>query len=162
MLLYIVRHGLAGQHGDPRFPDDGLRPLTDKGTKQVGKVAKKLCRRGFAPTLVATSPLLRCRQTAEAICQRVEPAPNLVEWDSLQPGSDLARLISSSNSSGAEELAWVGHAPDVDELCAALLGARTEAIAFTKGAVAAIRFREAIAVGAGELQWYVTPAVLRA
>ena len=162
MLLYIVRHGLAGQHGDPRFPDDGLRPLTDKGTKQVSKVAKKLFRRGFAPTLVATSPLVRCRQTAEAICRRVEPAPALVEWDSLQPGSDLARLVSSSNSSGAEELAWVGHAPDVDELCAALLGARTEAIAFRKGAVAAIRFHDTISVGAGELRWYVTPAVLGA
>lgn len=162
MLLYIVRHGLAGQHGDPRYPNDDLRPLTDKGTRQVSKVAKKLFRRGFAPTLVATSPLLRCRQTAEAICRRVEPSPTLVEWDSLQPGSDLARLVSSSNESGAEELAWVGHAPDVDELCAALLGARSEAFVFAKGAAAAIQFHDAISVGAGELRWYVTPAVLGA
>lgn len=162
MLLYIVRHGLAGQHGDPRYPDDDLRPLTDKGTKQVSKVAKKLFRRGFAPTLVATSPLVRCRQTAEAICQRVTPPPELVEWDGLRPGSELEQLVSLSNASGAEELAWVGHAPDVDELCAALVGARPEAIAFAKGAVAAIRFRDTITVGSGELRWYVTPAVLGA
>jgi phosphohistidine phosphatase SixA len=162
MLLYIVRHGLAGQHGDPRYPDDDLRPLTDKGTKQVSKVAKKLVRRGFAPTLVATSPLVRCRQTADAICQRIAPPPELVEWDALRPGSGLAQLVSSSNSSGAEELAWVGHAPDVDELCAALLGARPEAIAFAKGAIAAIRFQETIVAGMGELRWYVTPAVLGA
>jgi phosphohistidine phosphatase len=162
MLLYIVRHGLAGQHGDPRFPDDDLRPLTDKGIKQVSKVAKKLARRGFAPTLVATSPLVRCRQTAEAICQRIVPAPELVEWDALRPGSDLTQLISLSGSSGAEELAWVGHAPDVDQLCAALLGSRPEATGFAKGAVAAIRFHDAIVIGSGELRWYVTPSVLGA
>jgi phosphohistidine phosphatase len=162
MLLYIIRHGLAGQHGDPQYPDDDLRPLTKKGAKQASKVAKKLVRRGFAPTLVATSPLVRCRQTAELICQRVVPPPELVEWDALRPGSDLDQLVSSSNSSGAQELAWVGHAPDVDELCAALVGSRPEAIAFAKGAVAAIRYHDAIAVGLGELRWYVTPAVLGA
>ena len=123
MLLYIVRHGLAGQHGDPRFPNDDLRPLTPKGTKQISKVAKKLSRRGLAPTLVASSPLVRCRQTAEAICERLAPLPELVTWDSLRPGSQLLELIDASNQCGAEELAWVGHAPDVAELCAALLGA---------------------------------------
>jgi len=85
-----------------------------------------------------------------------------VEWDALRPGSGLAQLVSSSNSSGAEELAWVGHAPDVDELCAALLGGRAEAIAFAKGAIAAIRFHDTIVAGMGELRWYVTPAVLGA
>ncbi len=48
--LYIVRHAFAGQHGDPRYPDDALRPLTKRGTKQFRKVVKKLHRRGFAPT----------------------------------------------------------------------------------------------------------------
>ena len=27
MNLYIVRHAFAGQHGDPNYPDDALRPL---------------------------------------------------------------------------------------------------------------------------------------
>ena len=43
MLLYIVRHAFAGQHGDPSYPDDSLRPLTKKGRKQFRRVVKKLC-----------------------------------------------------------------------------------------------------------------------
>lgn len=160
MLLYIVRHGLAGQRGDPRFSDDSLRPLTGKGEKQFRKVVKKLARRGFAPTVVATSPLVRCRQTAELICQRVVPSPALVERDSLQPGGRLETLVAWSNEQGAEELAWVGHAPDVDDLAAALVGSRAGAITFAKGAVAAIRFEGKILPGRGSLRWLVTPSAL--
>ncbi len=49
MLLYIVRHAYAGQHGDPRYPDDALRPVTKRGRKQFARVVKKLAKRGFAP-----------------------------------------------------------------------------------------------------------------
>jgi phosphohistidine phosphatase len=160
MLLYIARHAFAGQHGDPRFPDDALRPLTSKGRKQFRRVMKKLRRRGFAATLVATSPLVRCRQTADVICDRVCPTPELVELASLAPGSQLESLVSWSNEQGVEELAWVGHAPDVDRLAAALAGARDGAIVFAKGAVAAIQFDEEIVVGQGELRWLATPKLL--
>ena len=60
MLLYLVRHAYAGQHGDPRYRDDSLRPLTTKGRKRFRRVIKKLSQRGFGPTLVATSPFVRC------------------------------------------------------------------------------------------------------
>jgi phosphohistidine phosphatase len=156
MLLYIVRHAPAGQHGDPRYPDDAVRPLTEKGQRQFRKAIKKLARRGFAPTLVATSPLVRCRQTAEVICERVCPAPQLVELDSLRPDSRLDALVAWSNEQEAEELAWVGHAPDVDEMAAALIGSRAGGIEFAKGAVAAIHFDVAIAAGQGDLRWLVT------
>ncbi len=45
MKLYIVRHGLAGEHGDPRYPDDRLRPLTDEGRKRFANTVKALRRR---------------------------------------------------------------------------------------------------------------------
>ena len=83
--LYIVRHAYAGQHGDPRYADDSLRPLTAKGRKQFRRVVKKLVRRGFAPKIVATSPLVRCRQTAEVICERISPPPPLVINQNLYP-----------------------------------------------------------------------------
>jgi phosphohistidine phosphatase len=160
MLLYIVRHAFAGQHGDPRYPDDSLRPLTKKGCKQFRRLAKRLARRKLAPTVVATSPFLRCRQTADLVCERIAPRPDLVLLDSLQPGSDLESLITWSNEHGAEELAWVGHSPDVERMAAALLGAPEGAIAVAKGAVLAIGFDESIAAGHGQLQWCVTPKLL--
>ncbi len=158
--LYIVRHAYAGQHGDPRYPDDALRPLTSQGAKQFRKFAKKLARRGFVPGMVATSPLVRCRQTAELVCERVEPPPELTELDALEPGSRLGELVEWSNRQQAETLAWVGHAPDVDQLAAALLGMNDSAIAFAKGAAAAIAFDGPLVPGQGELLWFVKPKLL--
>jgi len=160
MLLYIVRHGLAGQHGDPHYPDDALRPLTEKGQKQFRRVVKKLSRRGFAPLRVASSPLLRCRQTAELICERLSPSPELVELDALQPGSQLDALVAWSNEQGIDELAWVGHAPDIDALAGDLIGAGDQSLVFAKGAVAAIAFDDLIEAGQGQLRWFATPALL--
>ena len=35
MELYFLRHGLAGQYGDPQYKDDSLRPLTAEGQKKM-------------------------------------------------------------------------------------------------------------------------------
>jgi phosphohistidine phosphatase len=162
MLLYIVRHAFAGQHGDPRYPDDALRPLTKKGTRQFRRFVRKLARRGFEPQLVATSPLVRCRQTADVIAERVKGEPEVLERDELQPGGSLESLIHWSAQQEAQEIAWVGHAPDVDEMTAALLGDGGANIVFAKGAIAQISFEARIAEGQGQLRWLVTPRMLGA
>jgi phosphohistidine phosphatase len=162
MLLYIVRHAFAGQHGDPRYPDDSLRPLTKKGCKRFRRVVKRLARADFAPAVVATSPYIRCLQTAELICERVAPRPKLVNLDALKPGSQLEALVEWSNRQEVTELAWVGHAPDVDNLASALLGSSDGSITFAKGAVAAIEFGDEIAQGRGQLRWCVTPSIMGA
>jgi phosphohistidine phosphatase len=159
MILYIVRHAFAGQHGDPRYPDDSLRPVTKKGCKQFRRLAKRLARRKVVPMVVAASPFVRTRQTAELLCERIAPRPDLVTLDSLMPGSDLDALVTWSNEQGAEELAWVGHSPDVDRIAAALIGAREGSIAVAKGAVVAISFDDQIAPGHGQLRWCVTPKI---
>lgn len=96
MQLYIVRHAFAGQHGDPKYPDDDMRPLTKKGRRRFGRLVKKLARRGFAPAVVATSPLVRCRQTADVIAARLGLAAGIVELDALRPGSRLDELVDLS------------------------------------------------------------------
>jgi phosphohistidine phosphatase len=161
MKLYIVRHGLAGEHGDPRYPDDRLRPLTDEGRKRFTAAMKQLADAGLAPQIVATSPLIRCRQTAEIVVERVHGKPKLVELSALEPGSNLDSLIQWTNDQRKEEVAWVGHAPDVSDLAAALVSDRGDtAVRFAKGAVACIAFDGEVAHGAGELQWLVTAKVL--
>jgi phosphohistidine phosphatase len=161
MKLYIVRHGLAGEHGDPRYPDDRLRPLTDEGRKRFTETAKRLVEAGFEPGIVATSPLIRCLQTAEIVVDRARGNPKLVEIAALEPGSDLDALIDWTIEQEKDEVAWVGHAPDVTDLTAGLLSDGDDCrIRFAKGAVACIAFEGGIARGAGELQWLVTAKVL--
>jgi len=161
MLLYIVRHAYAGQHGDPRWPDDSQRPLTRKGRKQFKLAVKRLAKRGFEPDIIATSPFVRCRETADIIADVVPRDPEVVELGELAPGSQLEALISWTNQQVEQSVAWVGHAPDVDRLAGSLLGHEAH-VRFAKGAVAAIEFEGNIAAGHGVLTWFVTPKIVGA
>lgn len=161
MKLYLVRHAWAGQHGDPRWPDDALRPLTKDGAKRFAAVAKRLDSIGVAPGLVATSPLVRARETAEILIRHLAEEPELIELEELAPGSQLERLIAWTNQHARDrDVAWVGHAPDIDSWAGGLLGMASSAFRINKGAVAAIEFEDRISRGAGELRWLVTARVL--
>lgn len=100
MLLYIVRHAFAGQHGDPSYPDDSQRPLTEEGCKQFRRLIKKIREHGFAPQQIITSPYVRCRQTAEIIADVVDIDPP-VNLDALTPGSDLPTALH-----GLADIKW--------------------------------------------------------
>jgi phosphohistidine phosphatase len=160
MILYIVRHAWAGEHGDPKYPDDALRPLSAKGVKRFRRVAKRLVKRGCTPRSIATSPLLRCRQTADALLERLEERTALVELPELSPGARLEPLLDWTRQHSDQDVAWVGHAPDVSRLTAELIGAAGEPIDFAKGAAAAISFEDSPGPGAGTLLWFVTAELL--
>jgi phosphohistidine phosphatase len=160
MLLYIVRHAWAGQHGDPEYPDDSLRPLTKKGEKRFRRVAKRLAKRGVAPCRVATSPLVRCRQTADILMDQLDGQAELTVLNELSPGAQLDELLPWTRQQASSDVAWVGHAPDVNHLLAALVGSGSGHADMDKGAVAAIEFDGTLAAGAGTLRWLVTAEVL--
>ena len=162
MDLYIIRHAWAGHYGDPEWPDDSLRPLTPEGMKRFARVVQKLAGKEFAPQIIATSPLVRCRQTAEIVAEGTPGRPEVVELDALEPGSDLEELIgwTARQAEDYDPVAWVGHAPDVGHLTAALIGQSRGWIRYAKGGVAAVRFDEQLAPGEGELRWLVTAKIL--
>jgi phosphohistidine phosphatase len=154
--LYIVRHAWAGEHGDPRYPDDRLRPLTDDGRKRFAAMVKRLARDVVDPTLIATSPLVRCRQTADILAEYLSTSASLVERPELAPGVDLERLVAWTTAQSASAIAWVGHAPDVGRMAATLIGNGTASIRFAKGAICQIDFDGPLAPGRGELRWLIT------
>lgn len=161
MIVYVVRHAWAGQSGDPAWPNDDERPLTDKGRKRFKKLVKKLVRRGFNPMAVATSPLVRAEETA-AVLEEVCPAhPPLSVIPALAPGSNLQSLLDWTSSQAPHDVAWVGHAPDVEMLTGALIGDSVCQIHFDKGAVAAVQFTGDVAAGAGELLWLANAELMR-
>ncbi len=160
MFIYVVRHAWAGQSGDPRYPEDSLRPLTDKGKKRFRRMVKKLVKRDFHPAVVATSSLVRAGQTAAIISDICPGRPALTVLADLSPGGRLEPLLQWTREQ-AGDVAWVGHAPDVESLTADLIGASNGQIGFEKGAVAAVRFGSTIAAGAGELAWLATAGLLR-
>ncbi len=160
MFVYIVRHAWAHNRDEQNWPDDSLRELTPEGAERYARVVQTLSERGFAPTLLATSPYARCRQTAEIIAANVEGQPQIVELDALEPGSDLDPVYRWTAEQGADQIGWVGHAPDVSLMAAAMIGRWSSNLHFSKGAIAAVRFTNHLAVGDGELNWLTTPKLL--
>ncbi len=161
MLVYIVRHAWAGQSDDPRYPDDTQRPLTDDGRKRFRKVVKHLAKVGIAPHRIATSPLVRCQQTAELLLEGLDAKPSLSLLPSLEPGATCDDIMPwVQHQSDVPEVALVGHAPDVGHLVAAMIGDGQASVDFPKGAVACIEFADQIAVGQGCLRWLISAKVL--
>lgn len=159
MQLYIVRHAPAGERDEEKYPDDNLRPLTDKGRKRFRRLVKRLASEGLDPARIATSPLVRCQQTAEILSAESPRSPDLTILDELAPGAELAPLIAWTQHHAGEDVAWVGHAPDVSRWTEQLLGAELDTIDFAKGAIAAIRI-DVQTSSRGQLLWLVKPKLV--
>ena len=159
MRLYIIRHAWA-EEPDDRWGSDAARPLTDDGKKRYRKVVEALVERGFAPEVIATSPYLRTKQTADIAAKLLPTKPDVVELAALACGSSLDQALAWTLGRKERELAWVGHMPDVSLLAGALLGATDEALDFAKAATAAIDFEGEPAPKSGTLRWFVTAKML--
>lgn len=158
--IYVARHAWAGHQGDPRWPNDTLRELELEGIDRYVRVVQTLAQRGFAPRVVATSPYVRCRQTAELIAKHTPHAPQVVALDALRPDSDFDELCAWSLRHSVESICWVGHTPDVGRLTAKLIGSARCDVRFAKGAVAAVRLDKKMGVHCGQLDWLATAKLL--
>lgn len=162
MKIYIIRHAWAEDRDEAVYPNDDLRPLSRKGRKRFRRFARRLAKRGLNVAQIATSPLVRCRQTADILAEYTESEPLITELDGLRPNSQLEPLLEWTRKQEGQDVAWVGHAPDVDALTAALVGDAKFAVRFDKGAVAAIEFNGPPAAGQGELRWLAVAELLKA
>ena len=112
MRLFLVRHAEAA----PGSPDE-LRTLTPAGREQARALAEQLAPE--RPDVVLSSPLLRARETADAIA-RAARAPLRVE-ERLAPGASPPQVLAALEGAG-ETVVAVGHEPDCGELAAAVTG----------------------------------------
>lgn len=161
MTVYIVRHAWAEEHDEAVYPNDDQRPLTRKGCKRFRRLARRLAKRGMDVAQIATSPLVRCRQTADLLAEEMSGEATVTELDALRPESQLDSLLDWTRQQDGKDVAWVGHAPDVDRLAASLVGDEKASIQFDKGAVAAIDFNGPPAAGQGVLRWLAVAELLK-
>ena len=158
--LYLVRHGIAADRG-PEYPDDSKRPLTGKGMASLRKEAKALNALEVAFDVIIASPLTRTRQTAEILADHLARKPTVVFSDALAPAGTTAAVIQEIGDHPRKaRIALVGHEPNIGELAARLIGARSP-IEFKKGAICRIDFEGLPPKSLGRLRWFVTPRILR-
>jgi phosphohistidine phosphatase len=162
--LYLVRHAIAAERDQTRWPDDGERPLTPEGEARFRAAARGLKR--IAPTveLVLSSPMVRAWRTAEILTEEAgwpEPEPE----PTLEAGQRVTRAVGALRGhADHQSMALVGHEPNLSELAAHLIaGAEDDlAIEVKKGGVICIALDGAPRRNAGWLRWSLSPKVLRA
>ena len=156
MILYICRHAWAAGLHNTQATCDGERELSSQGRRRYADVVEKLIPRDFAPGLIATSPLVRCRQTGELIARGISGQPETMQLDALAPGAYLDELIRWTGQQTYPQVAWVGHMPDVAGMTVALTRDRSGSVFFAQGSIAALRFDESPQLGGGELLWLLS------
>lgn len=162
MELLFVRHGRAqdrevfARTGEP----DERRPLTPDGCKRMKEAARGL--RRVLPNLavVATSPLLRARQSADLLGDAYGLQPQ--ESGVLAPGAKFEEVYAWAAQQSADLIALVGHEPDLGMLASHLLaGAHESFLPLKRGACCLIDCGVLPRAGGGKLLWLLTSAQLR-
>jgi len=155
MQLYFLRHGVADwPDWDPARDDE--RPLTDAGIVKMRAEAKAIARLELDLKAILTSPLVRARQTAEAVAGRLDMQP--IEEPALAPGFNARRLqdvLKRYPDAGA--LMLVGHEPDFSRTIAQLIGGGR--VAMKKGGLARVDLAS-FDPPKGELAWLLTSRTL--
>lgn len=152
--LYVVRHAVAEDASADVADHD--RRLTKKGRKAFARLVRMLEAAGMEVDLIATSPLVRTRETAELLAAELHNEPRIEVVDALAPGSDWQALVEWTVQQGAGRVAWIGHAPCVGRLVGLTIGDGSAAIRMQKGAVASVRLDDGPGQP-GELVWLATP-----
>lgn len=158
--LYLIRHGIAEERGEA-WPDDAKRPLTEEGMASLRKAARGLVRLGVSFDAILTSPLVRARQTADAVASAFEVRPHIVAAESLAPGGTYQAVLADlEKHARRSRIALVGHEPGIGELASRLFGSR-HPLEFKKGAACRIDVDAVPPTGPGSLRWFLTPRIMR-
>jgi phosphohistidine phosphatase len=157
MNLCLIRHADAAPPAEGG--DDESRPLTDKGRRQCEALAEALQRFGLKTGPLVTSPLVRARETAEALRRHWSgPAPEVLECPHLAPGGKRRKLVQYLRGLDADSVTVIGHQPDLGRFAAWLIGNKKAQIDFAKAGAAFVESEVGPNKGTGVLAWLLTPA----
>jgi len=153
MKLCFLRHGEADWPNWDKA--DNERPLTQRGRKEMKRVAKFLERLNFVPDAILTSPLPRASQTAEIVGKRF--GIELQTKPALAHGFNIERLRRLLANAHGECVMIVGHEPEFSEVISELTGAK---IKISKGGVALLEVNRNCT--SGTLLWLFPPKFSKA
>jgi phosphohistidine phosphatase len=161
MQLFLLRHAEA----EPDAPNDAVRTLTAKGSKQAENIGKFCREHGFVPEKILSSPLTRAAETARLVARELN-LPKLVQIEEfLRAGmtpeqafsglrESLTDLMKREKYSEKASIMLVGHEPDFSNLTGALIGSRAESVHFRKATLMSVNVHE-LKSGAGTIEFLI-------
>jgi len=160
MKLVLIRHARAEERA--LLQRDRTRALTPEGRRRMRKAGKGLCTLLPSLDVLASSPLVRARQTAEIVARVYGNGLAITPLPALTPGAPMRNLLAWLREQPLEAtVALVGHEPDLGRLMGWLLtGRQATFVHFKKGAAALIEFGLTPRAGSGGLVWLLTATQL--
>ena len=163
MNLYLMRHAVAAEPDENI--EDNQRPLTAKGLKKLGKIARNLEKLELEFDLILTSPYLRARQTAEVVAEALAiKKKQIIKSENLTPLGFADKLVEEIHACGAvENLLLVGHEPFLSQLVGMLLvGDASLGIEMKKAGLCKLSVEQLSYGRCARIEWLLTPAQLTA
>lgn len=160
MKIYILRHGEAAEHGDPRYKENE-RPLTAKGVQRTKQLAEYLEDLEIGFDRIFSSPLIRAKQTAEIVAGKMKRTVELT--DALTPSGSMKNLADqiARLRPVPESVALVGHEPYLSGFISLLcIGGPDLPIKLKKGALCRLEVERVISGKCATLEWLIQPRLL--
>jgi phosphohistidine phosphatase len=153
MVLYFLRHGDAVESA---LLHDSERPLSELGQQQATGAGRFLALLNAPLDLILCSPLLRARQTGEAV-QRELGVKAMTTSEYLASSANPLQLFTELNNAQKEQILLVGHEPHLSTSISLLIAGDERAhLEMKKSSVACVSISKPIVRGAGVLKWIVT------
>jgi len=161
--LYVLRHGIAVNRGDPAYPLDSDRPLTDKGVKRTRRIAMGMMRMGVEFDLILSSPYLRALETAFGVARQFEAGEALQTVQALKaevlPEEMIRTLLDKYPTT--ESLLLVGHEPQLSALISTLTsGSAGARPLLKKGGLCKLQVNGLQVGRCAIIEWLLTPKQL--
>lgn len=149
MNIYLIRHGEADNQGSVD------KVLTLKGKQNLERLINYLDNFDIRFDYLVSSPILRAKQTAEYFKKYLNNTNNFFSDNILAPGCSTEDIISLAISLDAENVAFVGHQPDMSRHLSKMISSSFANTSFSPGAIARVFFDYKIEKGEGILDFLI-------
>lgn len=155
MNIYLIRHGQAEQTSEGKPHEE--RALTLRGIEILRDSIEFW--KNFITNfdIILSSPLKRAKQTAQIIQGIFNTEFDVVEEICLLNGGLTEDLISIARSLGVNDIAMIGHQPDIGNHLSLMIGTNSSNFQFPPAAIAKISFNEKPKIGNGVCEFLLPP-----
>lgn len=155
MNIYLIRHAEAEKTSVLKTHEE--RELTLRGV-EILKASAELWKNYLTDIdIIVSSPLKRAMQTAEIVKKIFEVKNDIVEEISLLNGGQTDDLLNLAGSLGLNELALIGHQPDIGIHISLMIGANEINSRIPPATIAKISFDSNPGIGKGRLEFLIPP-----
>jgi len=155
MNIYLIRHGEAEKSSPDKSDEE--RELTFDGIQEVEKCSHLWKQHIYKLDLIFSSPLKRAIQTAEIIKKVFNVHNEVMKEASLLNDGSTTDILNVVSAYGAEEIAMVGHQPDLAHHICRMSGKTEINLKLPPATIAKISFKGRPVIGEGKLEFLIPP-----